>query len=136
VSYNYIITFWLYTSGNLATKNKYTDKELAEFEGIINVKMDKALEQLDYYMKQIKVLADSPEAKVRGLDDGIGTMENERLYTMASRQRKLIHHLESARLRIGNKTYGICRESGNLISKARLKAVPHATLSIEAKQKR
>ncbi len=120
----------------MATKNKYSDQELTEFEGLINKKLTVALEQLDYYLKQIEVLADSPEAKVKGLDDGIGTIESERLYTMASRQRKLIHHLENAKVRIKNKTYGICRESGKLISKARLRAVPHATLSIEAKQKR
>jgi RNA polymerase-binding transcription factor DksA len=63
-------------------------------------------------------------------------MESERLYTNAARQRKLIRHLENALIRIENKVYGVCRNTGKLISKERLRAVPHATLSIEAKQNR
>lgn len=117
-------------------KNRYSKEELEEFEQIVNQKLEKAKEEHAYYRKQIEELAESPEAKVKGLDDGIGTVETERLYTMASRQRKLISHLENAKVRIINKTYGVCRETGNLISKERLKLVPHATLSIQAKQKR
>lgn len=120
----------------MAEKNRYTADELAEFDKIIDFKLQKATEELQYYRKQMEELADSPEAKVKGLDDGIGTIETERLINLASRQRKLISHLENAKVRIINKTYGICRESGVLISKARLKAVPHATLSIKAKQKK
>ncbi len=120
----------------MAQKNRYTSEELEEFQLIIDEKLVKANEELAYYRKQIEELAESPEAKVKGLDDGIGTVETERLYTLASRQRKLISHLENAKVRIINKTYGVCRETGELISKARLKAVPHATLSIKAKQKR
>ncbi|MDV7402911.1 TraR/DksA C4-type zinc finger protein, partial [Arthrospira platensis SPKY1] len=81
-------------------------------------------------------VADNPDHKVKALDDGIGTAENERLSDMAGRQRKLIQHLENALVRIKNKTYGICRQTGELIAKERLRAVPHATLSIEAKQNR
>lgn len=119
----------------MGTKNKYSQKELNEFEALIDKKLTKAKEELRYYKKQIEELAESPEAKVKGLDDGIGTIETEKLYDHANRQRRLIQNLENAKLRILNKTYGICRESGKLIAKARLMVVPHATLSIEAKQK-
>lgn len=120
----------------MATKNRYTQKELDEFQLIVDQKLEKAKEELDYYRKQIEELAESPEGKAKGLGDGLGIVETERMYKMASRQRKLISHLENAKVRIINKTYGICRETGNLISKERLKLVPHATLSIQAKQKR
>lgn len=113
---------------------RYSDKELAEFMSIIEEKLGQAKEQLEFYIKQISEIGESPDSKIKGLDDGTSTVENERLYTMATRQRKLIQHLENAKLRIENKVYGVCRESGKLISKERLKAVPHATLSIEAKQ--
>lgn len=120
----------------MGQKNKYSQKELDEFELIIDQKLNKAVEELAYYRKQIEELADSPETKAKSLGDGIGSIETEKLYTMASRQRKLISHLENAKVRIINKSYGVCRETGKLISKERLKAVPHATLSIQAKQKR
>lgn len=116
-------------------KTRYSDKELKEFEAIINEKLEKAEEELAYYLRQIKELAENDGTKIKGLDDGVGTIESTRLQQMASRQTKLIQHLNNAKLRISNKVYGICRETGKLISKARLKAVPHATLSIEAKQK-
>ena len=116
-------------------KTRYTDKELKMFEKIIDEKLGKAQEELDYYLSQINELAENDGTKIKGLDDGVGTIESTRLQQMASRQRKLIQHLNNAKLRIQNKVYGICRETGKLISKARLKAVPHATLSIEAKQK-
>jgi len=80
--------------------------------------------------------SDNQDNKIKGLDDGLSTFESERLTTMASRQKKHIQHLENALIRIENKIFGICRVSGNLISKERLKAVPHATLSIDAKQKK
>lgn len=117
-------------------KTRYNDKELQEFEKIIDEKLDEARKQLDFYKNQLSDRADGPDAKVRGLDDGIGTAENERLSSMASRMQKYIKHLENAKLRIQNKVYGICRVTGKLISKERLIAVPHATLSIEAKEKR
>lgn len=124
------------TMANLTEKTKYTDEELKEFEDLIDQKLLKAREQLSFYLNQLEELADNPDAKIKGLDDGIGTEESERITTLAGRQRKLIQHLENAKIRIKNKVYGICRVTGKLISKERLKAVPHATLSIEAKQNR
>lgn len=119
-----------------AEKTRYTDEELEEFRKLIEEKLGKAREQLDFYMTQLSEMADNPDAKIKGLDDGIGTAESERLTSMAGRQKKLIRHLENALIRIDNKHYGICRVTGKLISKERLRAVPHATLSIEAKQSR
>ena len=116
-------------------KMRYNKSELKEFEGIIDHKLAEAKEQLEFYMTQLAEMADNPDTKVKGLDDGIGTLENERLTTLAARTKKHIQHLENAKLRIKNKVYGICRMTGKLISKERLRAVPHATLSIEAKQK-
>ena len=116
-------------------KTKYTDKELSEFQTIIEDKLTKAKEQLTFYLAQLGDMADNQDAKVKGLDDGIGTVEIERLTTLAARQKKHILHLENAKIRIENKVYGICRVTGKLISKQRLFAVPHATLSIAAKQK-
>lgn len=116
-------------------KTRYSDEELAEFEQLIDEKLEKANDQLDYYREQMANLAESADAKLKGLDDGISTGESERLMGMAARQQKLIQHLENAKIRIKNKVYGVCRETGKLISKERLKAVPHATLSITAKQK-
>lgn len=117
-----------------AAKTRYSDKELAFFEKLIDEKLAHAREQLEFYLNQLQEMADDPDAKIKGLDDGITTMESERLSSLASRQRKLIQHLENAKVRIKNKVYGICRVTGKLISKERLIAVPHATLSIEAKQ--
>ena len=117
-------------------KTRYSDKELKEFEKLIDKKLAKAHEQLSFYLKQLEELADNPDSKVKGLDDGVGSIESDRLTSMAARQQRLIQHLENAKIRIKNKVYGICRATGKLIAKERLKAVPHATLSIEAKQKR
>lgn len=103
---------------------------------LIEKKLGRAQEQLQFYLDQLSELADNPDSKVKGLDDGIGTAESERLINMAGRQRKHIQHLENALVRIQNKAYGVCRVTGKLISKERLRAVPHATLSIEAKQNR
>ncbi len=113
---------------------RYTDAELQEFDQLLLEKLTQAKEQLEFYLQQISEIGQSDDSKIKGLDDGTSTVENERLYTMASRQRKLIQHLENARLRIQNKVYGVCRVTGKLISKERLRAVPHATLSIEAKE--
>lgn len=117
-------------------KSRYSDQELEEFRVLIEDKLVKAKEQLEFYIQQISELAENPDNKLKGLDDASSTMESERLYANASRQRKHIQHLENALIRIDNKVYGICRETGKLISKERLRAVPHATLSIEAKQSR
>lgn len=115
-------------------KSRYNDKELEEFDQLIDQKLVVAREQLEFYLKQLEDMAENPDNKIKGLDDGLSTLESERVSSMASRQQKLIQHLENAKIRIKNKVYGICRETGKLISKERLRAVPHATLSIEAKQ--
>lgn len=117
-------------------KTRYSDAELDEFRVLIEQKLEQAREELDYYLTQLTDMADNPDAKIKGLDDGIGTAENERLSIMAARQQKLIQHLENALVRIKNNVYGVCRVTGKLIPKERLRAVPHATLSIEAKQNR
>lgn len=117
-------------------KTRYNNKELSEFQKIIEEKLVEAKKQLNFYKNQLSEMADNPDTKVKGLDDGMSTVENERLSTMALRMQKHIQHLENAKLRIQNKVYGICRVTGKLIAKERLVAVPHATLSMEAKEKR
>ncbi len=115
-------------------KTRYTDEELSEFHTLIEGKIDEAKEQLAYCLNELKERADNADSKIKGLDDGVSTTELERMSTLAARLRKHIQHLENAQIRIKNKVYGICRVSGKLISKERLRAVPHATLSIAAKQ--
>jgi DnaK suppressor protein len=115
------------------SKTRYTDEELDEFDKLIDEKLEKAKEQLQFYLSQLKDMSDNSDSKIKGLDDGISTAEAERLTNMAARQKKHVQHLENAKIRIKNKVYGICRVTGQLISKDRLRAVPHATLSIEAK---
>ncbi|NNE30068.1 MAG: TraR/DksA family transcriptional regulator [Saprospiraceae bacterium] len=122
--------------GKGAVKTRYSDKELTEFEKLIDDKLAEAKKQLEFYMSQLSDMASSEDSKVRGLDDGIGTAESERITSMAGRLKKHISHLENAKIRVQNKVYGICRVTNKLISKERLRAVPHATLSIEAKQSR
>ena len=117
-------------------KTRYSATELEEFRVLIEQKLEQARKELNYHLAQLTDMADNPDAKIKGLDDGIGTAENERLSIMAARQQKLIQHLENALVRIKNKVYGVCRSTGKLIPKERLRAVPHATLSIEAKQNR
>lgn len=116
-------------------KTRYNAKELKEFESIIDKKLEVAREQLQFYLNQLEDMADNPDSKVKGLDDGLGSLQSEQITTLAGRLQKHIQHLENAKIRIRNNAYGICRVTGKLISKERLKAVPHATLSIEAKQK-
>ncbi len=115
-------------------KTRYSDEELKEFGVLIDSKLAKAEDELEYYQNQINELAENDGTKIRELGDGLGTIESTRLQQMASRTTKLIQHLKNAKMRIHNKVYGICRESGKLISKERLKAVPHATLSIQSKK--
>jgi len=116
-------------------KNRYSDTELQEFKDLINKKLDRARNDFNSLREQIESSSDElAESKSTGLDDGAGTLEKESLNKMASRLGKYIKHLDNAVIRIENKTYGICRETGKLIRKERLMAVPHATLSIEAKQ--
>ena len=115
-------------------KTRYSDDELQEFKEIINQKLEKARKQMNFYLQQLGEMANNADSKIKGLDDGNSTTEAERLSIMAARQRKHVQHLENALIRIDNKVFGVCRATGKLISKERLKAVPHATLSINAKQ--
>ena len=116
---------------------RYSDNDLIEFREIINKKLDAAKKELAYLQGLITRRdegGDMDEARYMTMEDGSVSMEREQLSQMASRQITFIDHLEKAIMRIENKTYGICRITGKLIDKARLRAVPHATLSIEAKQ--
>ena len=123
-------------NSQIEEKTRYTDAELEEFRILIEEKKEKAQGQLDMYMSQLSSIGENGDTKLRGLDDSTSSVEAERLTNLAARQRKHIQHLEYALMRIENKVYGICRETGRLISKQRLRAVPHATLSIQAKQNR
>lgn len=116
---------------------RYSDADLAEFREIINKKLDAAKKELAYLQGLITRRdegGDMDEARYMTMEDGSVSMEREQLSQMASRQITFIDHLEKALMRIESKTYGVCRVTGKLIDKARLRAVPHATLSIEAKQ--
>lgn len=117
---------------------RYSDAELAEFKDLIYKKLDQAKKELSYLQGLItrkdEMGGDETENRYMTMEDGSLSMEREQLAQMASRQINYIDHLEKALMRIENKTYGICRVTGKLIDKARLRAVPHATLSIEAKQ--
>lgn len=118
-------------------KTRYSDAELAEFKQLIDEKLEAARNELRYLQDQINRKddngTDDTENKFANLEDGSITMEREYLNQMAVRQAQYIDHLEKALMRIQNKTYGICRVTGKLIDKDRLRAVPHATLSMEAK---
>jgi RNA polymerase-binding transcription factor DksA len=117
---------------------RYSDAELAEFKELITRKLEAAKKELAYLQGLItrrdEMGGDETDNRYMTMEDGSMSMEREQLSQMASRQITFIDHLEKAMMRIENKTYGICRVTGKLIDKARLKAVPHATLSIEAKQ--
>lgn len=119
-------------------KNRYSDEELAEFRAIIEKKLGKAREDLkmltDAYShaNEHDTMDTSPTFKV--LEEGYQVLSKEENSRLAARQQKFINSLENALIRIENKTYGICRVTGKLISKERLTSVPHATLSIDAKR--
>lgn len=121
----------------MAEKTRYSDEELQEFKSLILGKLDKARQDYELYKNAITqgdgndTQDTSPTFKV--LEEGAATLSKEEAGKLAQRQQKFIQHLEAALIRIENKTYGICRETGLLISKERLRAVPHATLSIDAK---
>jgi len=123
----------------MAEKNRYTDAELQEFKELIQHKLDKAREDYEILKSAITQSESndtqdtSPTFKV--LEEGAATLSKEEAGRLATRQAKFIQHLQGALVRIENKTYGICRETGKLISKERLRAVPHATLCIEAKSR-
>lgn len=118
---------------------RYSDKDLKMFEDLINSKLVEAKEDLTLLRKSLSHEDDnstddtSPTFKM--MEDGSDTLTREETAQLAARQEKFIKHLEDALIRIRNKTYGICRMTGKLIRKERLKLVPHATLSIEAKNK-
>jgi RNA polymerase-binding transcription factor DksA len=116
---------------------RYSDSELQEFRDLINKKLETAKKELAYLQGLITRKdegGDMEDGRYMTMEDGSMSMEREQLSQMASRQIQFIDHLEKAIMRIENKTYGVCRVTGKLIDKARLRAVPHATLSIEAKQ--
>ena len=116
---------------------KYSDAELKEFKDLISKKLEAAKKELVYLQgiitRKDELGGDNDDARYMTMEDGSVSMEREQLGQMASRQITFIDHLEKALMRIENKTYGICRVTGRLIDKARLRAVPHATLSLEAK---
>ena len=121
----------------MSEKLRYSDEELQEFKEIILEKLEKATREFEYYRSVVMnsdgngVADTSPTFKV--LEEGVGTRDKEEAARLAERQRKFIQHLQAALVRIENKTYGICRATGKLIPKERLRAVPHATLSIDVK---
>lgn len=119
------------------TKVRYSDADLAEFRKIIEAKIDKAKQDLDLirsaYMNDGNNGTDDTSPTFKAFEEGSETMSKEANTQLAIRQEKFIRDLKNALIRIENKTYGICRVTGKLISKERLKLVPHATLSIEAK---
>lgn len=123
----------------MAEKTRYTDAELQEFKELLQQKIDKAKEDYELLKSTITQSESndtqdtSPTFKV--LEEGAATLSKEEAGRLATRQAKFIQHLQGALIRIENKTYGICRETGKLISKERLRAVPHATLCIEAKSR-
>ena len=123
----------------MAEKTRYSDEELKEFKDIILQKLEKAKKDYELLKNTITHSESndtedtSPTFKV--LEEGAATLSKEEAGRLAQRQLKFIQHLQGALIRIENKTYGVCRETGKLIPKERLRAVPHATLSIDAKQK-
>lgn len=122
----------------MAEKTRYSDEELLEFRQIINGKLEKAKKDYELLRNTIThgdgndTQDTSPTFKV--LEEGAAVLSKEEAGKLAQRQLKFIQHLQAALIRIENKTYGVCRETGRLISKERLRAVPHATLSIDAKR--
>lgn len=121
----------------MSEKLRYSDEELQEFKELILEKLEQAKREFENYRAVVMnsdgngVADTSPTFKV--LEEGAGTRDKEEAARMAERQRKFIQHLQAALLRIENKTYGVCRVTGKLIPKERLRVVPHATLSVEAK---
>ena len=124
----------------MSEKLRYSDAELAEFREVIMQKLELAKRDYDEIMRALRhedsndVADTSPTYK--GLEDGSDAAYLEEQMQIAGRQAKFIQGLQAALVRIENKTYGICRETGKLIAKERHMAVPHATLSIEAKKNR
>jgi len=124
----------------MTEKARYTDEELQEFKELILKKIEQAQADFELYRDSLThadnngVQDTSPTFKI--MEEGASVLSKEEAGRLAQRQSKFIQHLQSALIRIENKTFGICRETGNLISKERLMIVPHATLSIAAKKRR
>lgn len=120
-------------------KTRYSDSELQEFKDLILEKLKSSKEELFSLTSSLSNPNSNGTQDTSGayktLEDGSATLEKEQINQLAARQKKFIDNLEAALVRIENKTYGICRETGKLIQKERLRAVPHATLSMEAKLK-
>lgn len=118
-------------------KTRYSDADLQEFKQLINAKLDVAKDEFSKMQKSLQNPNENGDENTSNqyltLDDGASTFEKENLNQLAARQKKFIDNLEAALIRIENKTYGVCRVTGKLIQKERLRAVPHATLSMEAK---
>jgi DnaK suppressor protein len=118
-------------------KTRYSDAELAEFKELISQKLEKAKADLDLiksaYMNDLNNGTDDTSPTFKAFEEGSETLSKEANSALAIRQEKFIRDLKNALIRIENKTYGICKVTGKLINKDRLKLVPHATMSIEAK---
>ncbi len=124
----------------MAEKTKYSPEELSEFEFLIKQNLEKARNELNVLRQSLTRSTDEgtdfTHSNVKTLEDGADTAEKEQLSQLAARQQKFINNLENALIRIKNGTYGICVDTGKLISKERLRAVPHTMHSIEAKLKK
>ncbi|MHB8205830.1 TraR/DksA family transcriptional regulator [Mucilaginibacter sp.] len=124
---------------NETVKTRYSDNELKEFRDLLLDKLRIAREELNALATSLSSPnangTDDTAGTYKTLEDGSATLEKEQINQLAARQKKFIEQLEAAIVRIENKTYGICRETGKLIPKERLRAVPHTTLSMEAKLK-
>tara|TARA_B100001250_G_scaffold60652_1_gene47343 strand:+ start:226 stop:609 length:384 start_codon:yes stop_codon:yes gene_type:complete len=122
-----------------SVSKRYSDTELAKFKKIILKKMDSAQQDLrllkDSYSNASSNGTDDTYSSFKSFEEGSQTLSKESNTMLAARQEKFLRDLQNALVRVENKTYGICRETGKLISKKRLVLVPHATLSIEAKNK-
>ncbi|SDT69346.1 transcriptional regulator, TraR/DksA family [Mucilaginibacter mallensis] len=121
------------------TKTRYSESDLKEFKDLLLDKLRIAREELNALATSLSSPnangTDDTAGTYKTLEDGSATLEKEQINQLAARQKKFIEQLEAALVRIENKTYGVCRETGKLIQKERLRAVPHTTLSMEAKLK-
>lgn len=122
----------------MAEKTRYSDEELQEFKALILEKLEKAQHEYDMLRASLMNNAGNDVADTsptfKALEEGAYTLGKEEAARLAERQRQFIGKLQAALVRIENKTYGVCRATGQLIPKERLRAVPHATLSIDGKQ--
>ncbi len=120
-------------------KTRYSESDLQEFKGLLLDKLRSAKEELNSLATSLSSPnangTDDTAGTYKTLEDGSATLEKEQINQLAARQKKFIEQLEAALVRIENKTYGVCRETGKLIPKERLRAVPHTTLRMEAKLK-